>query len=54
MFKNRIDTAEIITGLLQDKLRLTKLNEQKDVTIQNLTNRINNYERSLLQCQRMK
>ena len=47
MQKINIATKEIITCLIQDKLRLQKANDEKDEIISKLRNQISRYEESV-------
>ena len=49
MWKNKIDTSAIIVELVRDRVLLTEQNEQKDLLIQELQNKLSNYERSNVQ-----
>lgn len=45
--KVRISTKDIITCLIQDKLRLQKSNEEKDLIINSLKNELREYRESV-------
>lgn len=44
MQKMKINTANIISNLIIQKMTLTKLNNQKDITISNLRRELNYYK----------
>ena len=44
MQKMKINTAGIISNLILEKIALTKLNTQKDITINNLQRELNYYK----------
>lgn len=50
MLKNKVNTSDIIIKLLNDKSFLIEQNNQKDLIIEDLKSRLNNYERSNVQC----
>lgn len=51
---NKLGSSDVILSLVQDKIRLTKLNDQKDIIIDELRIKLNRYERCLKECQKVR
>ena len=50
MSDDRLDLKKVINQLIKDKFKMIELNKQKDLIIQDLQTKLNNYERSNVKC----
>ena len=47
LLNTKIDTSELISNLIREKLKLKKLLNQKDLIISDLNKKLNKYEREV-------